>query len=481
MGEVVSLRGDSFERGNSIPRLHTKLNDLPSKGGDIVDFAAQVKKPLLPWQEFVAIHAHKLNEKNRWANPLVGLVVARQNGKSTFMAMRILTGLFVWDEPVQIASAHRLGTAVEVFRKIVDIVEANDFLISKVKKIGWTHGQEEIQLMNGCRYVIRAANNAARGIAAPESIHMDETREYRDEEGFASMRYTTMASKNPQIWAYSNAGSATSVVLNKLRERALGAIAGADDNIGWFEWSAKPGAAIDDPEAWCQANPSLGYTIDVDNIKATLNDPPAIVRTEVLCQWVETMNAAIPSQEWVDCGGHDIDLDPEKITWLGIDVSPDRRSAALVAAQKTGDDTFIVKLLETWFNTVSLDDKKIANEIAPWVRRYPVETVLYSKRTAANIAAKLSPAGIPVTDLDGVVYHQACDELLSAVTSKRLQHSNQEELTKQVLSAAKLQVGDGAWIIGRRASNTTVTAAVATALVTHKATRPDDGIDIVVV
>jgi hypothetical protein len=70
---------------------------------------------------------------------------------------------------------------------------------------------------------------------------------------------------------------------------------------------------------------------------------------------------------------------------------------------------------------------------------------------------------------------------LSAVTSKRLQHSNQEELTKQVLSAAKLQVGDGAWIIGRRASNTTVTAAVATALVTHKATRPDDGIDIVVV
>jgi hypothetical protein len=35
------------------------------------------------------------------------------------------------------------------------------------------------------------------------------------------MRYTMMAAQNPQVWIYSNAGDQHSVILNKLRERAL--------------------------------------------------------------------------------------------------------------------------------------------------------------------------------------------------------------------------------------------------------------------
>ncbi len=41
-----------------------------------------------------------------------------------------------------------------------------------------------------------------------------------------------------------------------------------------------------------------GITIHPDNLKAVINDPPDIVRTEVLAQWVDTINSAIDAQKW---------------------------------------------------------------------------------------------------------------------------------------------------------------------------------------
>ena len=154
---------------------------------------------------------------------------------------------------------------------------------------------------------VRALETAKIVFPTPREIAkiriVDELREYKDEDAWSSMRYTMMAAQNPQVWIYSNAGDQHSVILNKLRERAL-ASATTNDPIGWFEWSAEPDAPINLPsgeinwKAFAQANPSLGHTIHPDNLKAVINDPPDIVRTEVLCQWVDTINSAIDAQKW---------------------------------------------------------------------------------------------------------------------------------------------------------------------------------------
>jgi hypothetical protein len=330
--------------------------------------------------------------------------------------------------------------------------------------------------------MVKAGGSAARGISKPETVFVDETRELKDESTWASLRYTMMAAKSPQLWTLSNAGDQHSIVLNQLRERGMSAAKG--DDIAYYEWSSNYEKIDDSPAFWkgaAMANPALGHTIHIDNIRAVLNDPPDVVKTEVLCRWVATISAAIPAEEWNQCGEEGLELDPEKTTWLGIDVSPNRRDAALVAAQQIDDERFFVKLLHTWHNPINLDDKAIANDIAPYVKQYPVETVAYSKRTASAIAARLVPAGIPISDIDGALYGQACDELLGAITSKRLRHDpKQTELSKQILSAARLPFGDGGWTIGRRASQSTVCATVATALVTHYATRPPMDLDIMV-
>jgi hypothetical protein len=77
-------------------------------------------------------------------------------------------------------------------------------------------------------------------------------------------------------------------------------------------------------------------------------------------------------------------------------------------------------------------------------------------------------------------YPQACDEMLSAINSGRLKHRGQSQLSEEVLAAVQLRRGDGGWVIGRRASQSVVCGAVAVALATHFATRPQNDLDIMV-
>jgi hypothetical protein len=428
---------------------------------------------------FLAHEICKVTEDDKWYFKEVGVIISRQNGKSTFMQLMILWRMFALGQKLQVHTAHKLTTSSEIFWKIDDTIQSHAKLVDDFGKKYESKGSQEIKLKSGGRYLVRANNSASRGIAAPDTIYMDEVREFHDDEVWSSLRYTQMATPNPQTLIFSNAGDQHSIVLNRLRERGLAAAAGADDRIGWFEWSAEPGCDIRDKNAWMQANPSAGYTISLDNLEAAMSDEESIVRTELLCQWVSVVNPAINPSNWNAGAKKDLKLDREALTWMAIDLSPNRQEGSLVAAQQEGDNINVV-LLQTWTNPINLDAKQIANDVADWVRKYQTQTVAYSRQTSGAIAALLSPAGISTTPIDGSVYGQACDEMLSAITSQRLFHPEQDEFTRQVLSAVKLPFKDGGWYLGRKVSNATICAAVAMAMVCHFATRGEAEYDIVV-
>jgi len=465
--------------GSQTPRIMSPSLDLPSRGQEMIDFCKEIGFPLLPWQELLAMESLKYKADNRWAHPLVGIMLPRQQGKSTFMALRILFGIYRLGEKMHLATAHKLTTSAEIFFKVGQMIDDSHILQENFAKKFESKGSQEIRFKNGARYLIRAGNSAARGIAGPDVIHIDELREFDTEDVWSSMRFTQMSNKNPQAYFYSNAGHTGSVLLLKFRERGLAAAGGADDSIGWFEWSAEPGAPIDDKEAWYQSNPSLGHTVHEDNIKDSLSDREDIFRTEILCQFVSMINPVISEAEWKKCKDDTYKLDKDKDTWMAIDLSPDRKHASLVAGQRIDGDKFMVALLQTWFNPVAIDDKQMANDVAPWVRKFPVNYVAYSKSTAGSVAARLAPAGIPVYEINAQDYQQSCDEFVSAVSSARIVHEGQEELDKQVLSAVKLQRGDGGWVMGRKASGI-ICGAVGAAMVTHFATRAETEVDILI-
>jgi hypothetical protein len=485
LGEIVRIRDESAYRGVPEPRIHTKLNDYPSYGEQMIKFCEEIGFTLMPWQQWLAHHSLKYKPDGRWAHPIVCLLVGRQNGKSTFMALNILFRIYVLKEKLQVHTAHKLTTSAELFYKIYGIIEQNPMLAAQFTKKLESKGFQELQFTEGRRYIVRANNSAGRGIAAPNCVHMDEVRDFKDDDVWSALRYTQMASPNPQTFIYTSAGDQHSIVLNRLKERAYAAIYGAIDDIGWFEYSAPIDIKFDNSSNFwlgvSQANPSLGLTIHPDNIRAVLNDPEDIVRTEVLTQWVNVINPVISASQWESCKVEGLRLNPESDTWLAIDLSPSRKEAALVASQRLEGDKFQVILLQTWHNPANLDDKAMANDVAEWVRKYPVQLVAYSARTASAVAARLAPAGIRVEPIDGLDYAQSCDELLGAISSQRLAHSGQDELTKQCLSAVKLPFGDGGWVMGRKVSNTTICGAIASALATHYATMAESGVDIQIV
>jgi phage terminase large subunit-like protein len=58
--------------------------------------------PLMPWQEYVLLDGCKIKDNGEFVSKTNLLVISRQNGKTTLMKFRILAGLFLWDEKLQI-------------------------------------------------------------------------------------------------------------------------------------------------------------------------------------------------------------------------------------------------------------------------------------------------------------------------------------------------------------------------------------------
>jgi hypothetical protein len=102
---LVIVGGTSVETGSdrltsvflpvTAPRIHSPLNDLPTRGFELIDFADQIiDGGFMPWQKWLAEHSLKIKADGRYHHPVTVATVARQNGKSTYMMARIMMGLF---------------------------------------------------------------------------------------------------------------------------------------------------------------------------------------------------------------------------------------------------------------------------------------------------------------------------------------------------------------------------------------------------
>jgi phage terminase large subunit-like protein len=465
--------------GKTEPRLHTTYrDDLPSRGQELIDLAIKLNEPLMPWQELVAIESMRLKDDERWAFPQIGVLVARQQGKSHLMRLRILWGLLN-GEKLQILSAHKLAVSLEHFNQLLDLIEQHDWLMAQMKKIRRTNGQEEIQFLNNARFKVVANNAAGRGYAGAETIYLDELREHKDYGAWSAITKTQLAAKNPALFAFSNAGDATSTVLNEMRDRGLATIQGVTDSLLWLEWSAPPNTNISiESAAW--ANPAMGRTVHVDNIKATFNEPEAVVRTEVMCQWVDTLQSPWSPNAWNQCANPDLVVEPGQQTYLAFDVTPRRNQASLVASQII-DGKIALGLVQTFDSDTALDDLTIANAVADWARAYDVTEIAYSKNTGQAVAARLASAGIMTTAIDGRAFAMACDQMLSAMEHHRLIHKDEVTFNKHVSACARIPFAEGGWLIGRRASNANVTGAVAAAMAISLASKPISEFDVIAI
>jgi len=435
---------------------------------------------LLDWERHIADVGLETGPDGKFIHSLVATIVARQNGKTSgVLVRRILAGLFVLGDRHILHAAQNRAFVLDTFREVVNAIESSPWLKREIKKVRWSTGAESIELKDGSIYRILAPTQESfRGWKKVGLIVFDEIREHYTDTVWSAARYTQRVHPNPQIWVASNAGDADSIVLNSIRDRGHAAVDDpeSDPGIAYFEWSAPQEAAIDDPEAWAYANPSLGHLIDEARILEELrSDEPDRFRTEALCQWIDSSGrSAIPRKAWMDSGADipELSPDPERPVWMAVDIDPERERASLVAVTRI-DDQLVAAQVATWRadNGRPVTEAGVAADVLKWVDLWHPRALGFDPYTSTGIAAAVEHR-VKVEKITGVRWYNACAQLWDTVASGDLAHPNDEDFTADVLAAGRRDIGDGIWTMSRRDSQRSIPAATALGRALHLAVSP---------
>ncbi len=468
--------------GSETPRLFTpplrRLTPKTTLGFALIDFADEVLgMELLPWQKWLAKHSLELLPDGTFRFRTVVLLVARQNGKSTFLQVLALFFLFVRGVKLVIGTAQNLDIAEEVWQGAVDIAQDVPELAAEIERVVMVNGKKALELTGRERYKVQAANRrGGRGLAG-DLVMLDELREHQSWDAWGAVTKTTMARPYAQTWAASNAGDASSVVLAWLRLLAHVALGdpdglvkkGAptapddlegvdDDSLGIFEWSGPPGCDLRDLAGQGQANPARGHTITQRAINSALRtDPEPVFRVEVMCQWVESLTTdAIDSAQWLDLADPDAALNGVPV--LAVATAPDHSWSSVAMA---------------WRRPDGLPQVHVA--------RNPQELLDYRAGTAwvparvAELRARWG-AGAPVVDtashglvpdaerLSVQAQAQADNALADAVQLGGLRHGNEAALGFSVRAARWKPQGDSRVLDRKGTADITPLRAVGLAL-----------------
>lgn len=503
--------------GSEEPRIWTRplrrLTPNTSLGFMAIDFAEQVcDVSLYPWQKWLLIHTLELSPgvtvKNmasrgrdeplfRFRNVVV--LVARQQGKSTLSQVLALFFLYVLGIDLILGTAQDLDTAEEVWDGALDIIEETPELAELADKPILVNGKKTIRLKSGERYKVKAANRrAGRGLSG-DLIMLDELREHQTWDAWGAITKTTIARPNAQVWAFSNAGDATSVVLRYLRKmahQALGDPDGinadddpesllpaddvpeledievdeADESLGIFEWSAPPGCDIMDREGWAQANPSLGHGMVTERslLSAAKTDPEWVFRTEVLCQWSEgSLEGPFPPGSWEAGQWVPEDHPGEELPQIVgnvvacIDISVDRGRAHIAFAGRDAEEFPQVELAASR----SVSETAGTGWVIDWLkeRKDIIDAVCFQAKGApvSGLADDLKDADLSVVEWGGPQLTSGTGQFYDAVRDNTFRHFPQPVVDIAAATAIPKITDGGSFLWDRRKSPVDVSPLVA--------------------
>jgi Phage Terminase len=444
-----------------------RLTRHTSGGHEVIQFASELGVDLMPWQRWALIHGLEKLPGGRPRFRVVLILVGRQNGKTTILQVlalhRMVTGL----AKMVLGTSTNMEYAREAWNVSVELaMEKLPHLIPGPRGIKRGALDTSLTFTNGARYKIASANRrGGRSLAVDLGI-ADEIREHGDWEAWAAMEGATTARRNSQIWCLSNAGDDRSVVLNFLQESAQATIktGEGEQTLGLFEWSAPEDCEIDDESKWPMANPALGYTIDLETLRSKLNTtPPAVFRTEHLCQRVQSLDEAIDNSAWRDLADLSASLEGlrDRVA-LCVDVALDLRHITLAAAAVDNSDRVQVEIVDAW---ESVDQARMAlpallEQIKPRVLGW------FPGGPGATLASYAKPLKKTV-EIKSHDVTAVCQGFAEQVLARRILHQGDPLLSAQVSGASKLYVGDG-WRFTRKGPGH-VDALYAAAGATHLA------------
>ena len=450
---------------------------VSSAAAEAIDLAASVGMVLDAEQRMALEVILAERPGGKWAGFEAAVIAARQNLKTYLLEALVLADIFLFGSRLVVWTAHLFPTAMEAMRDLKQVLEGNDHLRRRVKRISEANGEEHFEFVGGQRLLFKARHKTGgRGLTGDRVI-LDEAFALGPSE-MGSLLPTLSARPNPQVIYASSAGLAGSDVLRGVRDRGR---AGGDPSLVYVEWCApvmpcindrcdhrpgSPGCALDDRDLWRQANPAMGRRITEEHIEAERRAlPPEEFARERLGWWEDpaAVGAGMPLNLW---DAAVTDVPPGVLLAIAVDVTPDLAFASVATATRIQDGILL-----------DLDAHRrgtgwVADEVARLQAGGSVPVVVDLGSSASvvsdGLGDTLNPAARDVA--------QACSALLDGMIRRAVWHSESPELAVAVRGASRRTMGD-AWAWSRRNSLADISPLVAVTLALWGATRPGPGLE----
>jgi hypothetical protein len=455
------------------PRIEHVPPSVSGSGKEAVELAAAAGIVLDGWQKLVLESALGENADGSWSAFEVGCCVSRQQGKSEIAVVRMLAGLILFEEPLQMFSSNLFDAAHEIFRRLASVLEENDDLSRKVKAISRGRGSEAIEMHNGSRVRFRARGAGGGRGHSPSCVIFDESM-YLPANVYADLVPSVSAQSHQQIWLLGSAADQAvhpdSIVFARMRERAMSGDGGA---LCWFEWSVpfdKDGVSeetANDPAMLEMANPAIGTRLTLKQIAVERDALDlATFATERLGagDWPrgDGNRGVIPQDRWMAC--EDAESTPLDPIVLAFDTAVDRRSGTAIAVCGAREDG----LPHVEIADVCLDIAYAPQRIAELVsKHHPTYVIVDPKGPTAALMPALDRLGVRVHETTAPEHAQAAAMFLDAVTGLALRYRPTiwtEHLDLAVAAAAKRPLGDGGFAWSRKDSTASIAPLVACTL-----------------
>lgn len=456
------------------PRISHIPPSVSRKGQEAVELAAAAGVHLDPWQSYVLENGLGENADGSWSAFEIGICAPRQNGKSEIALARLLAGLILLNEPLQIFSSNLFDASVEIFRRLASVLEDNPDLARRVKSISRGRGSEAIELRNGCRVRFRARGAGGGRGHSPSCVIFDESM-YLPADVYADLVPSVSAQSHQQIWLLGSAADQAihphAVVFSRMRERAMSGDGGA---MCWFEWSVPldrdevTEATATDPAMLEMANPAIEtgrLTLEqIARERDALDLPTFATERLGAGDWPrgDGQRGVIDFERWEAC--EDPESEPLDPLVFAFDTAADRRSGTAIAACGRREDG----LLHVEMVDVCLDVAYVPQRIAELAGKHkPTAVIADAAGPTAALLPALEQLRVDVTLTSAAEHAQAAAMFYDAAMTRCLRYRRTvwaEQLDLAVRVATKRPLGDGGFGWSRKGSSASIAPLVACSL-----------------
>ena len=384
-----------------------------------------------PWQQFwiaLAFGWRKTDGTRRYRE--VYWAVPRKNGKTTTLASIALYAMLMDGEPGAevYCAATKMDQAKLLYSEADQMIKASALLKQRTKSM-----RDGIFTTDRtCKLVPLGRDSKSMDGLNPSCCVIDEVHAHKTSEIYDVLKSALGARRQPIIWIITTAGfdlSAWGYEQHRYAEKVVKGVI-KDETFLPIIYTVDDPNKWDDPIEWAKANPNLGISVYVDNLKEDCErakkqpSQQPNFKTKRLNIWLASGETWIPIEDWRKHGDKTLSLDDFKgeKCWIGIDLAEKSDVAALCLCFKRGNHFYLFfrlylneyevmkpenqhyrrwrdegELIVTDGNATDFDE--IRADLLQYNEDFRLVGVQYDPRFSSYFATKLIEDGLPMIEV----------------------------------------------------------------------------------